>query len=223
MSIDTTNPVVNNINPVDTTSTELSGSLSEGGAIINITGAICLNAPVTSELNGNFTCELANSPSDGTNITISATDLAGNISQTEVITVNSSNIAPSFSVSCDINATGLVSNSSPILSYPAFLKDLSVGPVNEQNQTYTLDVEIASNGDPSSVITNLEINHDGDLTLEINSASNGVASLLATMQDSGDGNNTTQHQFNVYHFEDLSLDPDLPIDIIFINGMDICR
>jgi surface protein len=154
------------------------------------------------------------------------------------------NVAPSFSITCDIDATDVLRyntgpgnksvkgvSASAFIAFENFITNMSVGPASESLQTYTLTATVIA--DPDSVIGNTPsnspvfVNNNGYLEILINDQSNGVATLAITMQDTGGtangGVDTTIQQFNLFYFSDLTLDPNLPIDILYKNTFDPCR
>ena len=90
------------IDPVDTGTNPITGT-AEPGSTINITGAVCDNAPVAADANGNWSCDVTTSSPlvAGTVITATATDEAGNESGESTATV--SDVAGGESVSPTLN------------------------------------------------------------------------------------------------------------------------
>jgi len=141
---------------------------------------------------------------------------------------NGTNIAPTFNVTCDLDATDVTGGSTNTMQIPNFIYNTVVGPFNELSQTYTLSLAIANAGDPDGLISAMSLNNNGDISLEVNINNSGVVTLDVTMQDSGGSNmggqDTTVVQFNLHNYADLNLDPDLPInDILYKNTFDPCR
>jgi surface protein len=154
------------------------------------------------------------------------------------------NVAPSFSITCDIDVTDVIQyDTGPedksikggftngFVSFTNFISNISVGPASESLQTFTLTASIIS--DPDLVLGNIHpgtvftIGADGYVEFGINDQSSGVATLELTMRDTGGTGNggvdTTSQQFNIFYFSDLSLDPDLPLGIVYKNTFDPCR
>jgi len=218
------------INLIATTYLVITGT-AEPFATIDVSGAICTNASVVSDVVGEWSCTLTEGLNEGTVINAMATDLAGNVSENTTSIVIAANIAPSFDVFCDLDATDVTGGSSVTVQFPSFVYNMLVGPTNEMSQTYNLSMGIALNGDPDAIIDSVNLTNNGDITLTINIHNNGVATMEITMMDSGGtkvgGQDTTIVQFNVHNYADLNLDPnyinlDLG-DMIYKNTFQACR
>ncbi len=86
--IDTTPPSAPIIDPVSNIQTTIAGT-AEVASTINLIGVACTNSPVMTNAGGNWSCSLSDSLAAGTQITATATDAAGNISDVSLpITVS---------------------------------------------------------------------------------------------------------------------------------------
>ena len=141
------------------------------------------------------------------------------------------NVAPSFDLLCDIDATDVTGGNAVTVQVPNFAYNISVGPENESFQTYTLSISAQANGDPNAIISAMFITNNGELNLDINTNNSGVADLQITMVDSGGtslgGIDTTTVTFKVHHYADLTLDPNYSNlnagDILYKNTFEACR
>ena len=88
-AIDFTAPEPPVVNPVDVNTNPITGT-SEPGATITLTGVVCDNAPVVADATGNWSCDVTSSSPlvAGSVITVTATDVAGNVSVPATVTVN---------------------------------------------------------------------------------------------------------------------------------------
>ena len=224
--IDLTAPQMPEINPIGTSFMSITGT-SEPNSLMIINGAMCTNNPVITDLNGNWQCLLNSSLSEGTSISITATDTSGNQSIPSNSTVIATNVAPTFNVFCDIDATDVTGGNNSTIQMNEFLNNIILGPSSESNQTFTSSIQILNGNDPDLIVNNISIN-GADLFLDINLNSNGMATVDVSIQDNGGtlvgGIDTTSLTFNIYHFADLNLDPNLPMnDILYKNTFDPCR
>ena len=218
------------INPIATTHLIITG-MAEPFAFMTISNAACTNVPIQANQSGDWFCEILNGLDEGMVVTVSAVDLAGNVSVDVTTTVLSVNVAPSFEVYCDIDATDVTGENKTTIQFPAFIYNMFVGPKNESDQTYNLSIDSILNGDPDGIVDSMMIDNSGHLQLSINTNNSGVATLEVTMVDDGGtlvgGQDTTIAEFNVHNYADLNLDPrymHLDInDILYKNTFDTCR
>jgi uncharacterized membrane protein len=218
------------VNPIATSSLSITG-FADPLVNLEVSNAVCTNSPISADLNGNWVCELSVGLVEGLIVSIVATDLAGNVSEEATSTVLAVNVAPSFNVYCDIDATDVTSNISGIIQFPGFIYDMSTGPLSESEQAYNLFLAMAPSGDPDFIVDSMSLSSSGDLEVIINVGNSGVATLEVTMVDNGGtlvgGVDTTTVEFNVHNYADLNLDPrymHLNLnDIFYKNSFDTCR
>ncbi|MCF6318236.1 MAG: BspA family leucine-rich repeat surface protein [Proteobacteria bacterium] len=92
--IDTTPPNIPTINPVSDIQTSITGT-AEAASTINLSGATCTNSPVMTNAGGNWSCSLSDSLTAGIQITATAADAAGNISDVSLpITISGIDTTP---------------------------------------------------------------------------------------------------------------------------------
>lgn len=91
--VDNTAPDAPLVNPVVNTDTVITGT-AEIGSEISVTGATCTNAPIVADNNGVWSCNLSSTLTNGTQVSVTATDGVGNESSPTVITVGSNNPPP---------------------------------------------------------------------------------------------------------------------------------
>ena len=218
------------INAIGTTQLLISGS-AEALSGIEISGTTCMNAPIIADSNDNWQCNLEAELNQGTVVSVVSTDVAGNTSFSSNTTVIVANIAPIFNVYCDLDATDVTSEINTALYFQNYITNISVGPISESSQAYTLDIDIVPDGDPDSIIADYSIENENDISLIINTENTGVATVQITMQDDGGvlagGNDTAIVEFNIHNYPDLNFDPnymhlDLG-DILYKNTFDSCR
>ena len=141
------------------------------------------------------------------------------------------NTPPTFDIACELDATDVTGPGGDLLLYENYVSNVVVGPASEIGQSYTISAAIVANGDPKSIVTEVNITQNGFLNLRVDTTKNGVATLAITVQDDGGavngGQDTSIVQFNVHHYADLDLDPNfmhlIPGDIIYKNTYDPCR
>ncbi len=228
--IDTVAPVMVVIDDIGDNFMAITGA-GELDALIGVSGAVCNNAPLTADVNGDWSCELSSPLNELDVVDALATDLAGNVSLRGSAVVQHVNVAPSFSLNCTIDATDVTGINSSLIFFPAYAYGFSVGSVNESVQNYLMTIAPAVGGDPDGLITSMSINNNGDLTLVVDITKNSVATVELTMQDDGGtalgGVDTSKVTFNVHHYADLYMDPNFmhldPSDPIYKNYFEICR
>ncbi len=228
--IDTAEPLDPVIDGIGNTFTTITGT-AESNSSITITGTTCTNAPISADINGDWSCDLVAPLNEMVVVSATATDLAGNVSAQIDAVVQDVNDAPSFSVTCELDATDVTGLSNSVVFIPAYAFGFSVGPANEASQDYIMSIAAQLGGDPDGLILSASINPTGDLTLDIDTTKNSVATMELTMQDDGGvalgGIDTTVIAFNVHHYADLSMDPNFmsldPNDILYKNTFDACR
>ena len=218
------------INPIATTYLEITGT-AEPFATLAFSNASCTNSPINVDQNGNWSCEISVGLDVGVVVNVVATDLAGNVSANATSTVLAVNVAPSFDVFCDIDATDVTGGKNTTIVFPGFIHSMLVGPENESKQTFDLYLSTVTNGDPDLIIDSMDLHQSGTLGLNINVNNSGVATVEVTMIDSGGtqvgGVDTTILEFNIHNYADLNLDPryiDLDLnDMVYKNSFDPCR
>jgi len=135
-------------------------------------------------------------------------EISGGSTATVAVRVDCVNDAPSFTMTCDIDASAYVDNTHTIARFYNFT-DLSLGPDNESSQTIMqLDHFV---NDPQGIISSINYGVDGFITVDFTLAE-GVATIGAIIQDTGGtalgGNNTSiLHEFNLI-YTDLSNETD---------------
>ena len=167
------------------------------------------------------------------NVILRVNDGTVDVDQSFIITVQYVNDAPSFSLvsGCDIDTTDVTSSAAPSFTYPAYAFNMLVGPVDELSQTFMMSIAIATGGDTNSIINSVNINNNGDITFNMNTANSGVAVLDVAMTDSGGtingGTDTQIQQLMVQNYGNLELDPNYSSlntgDILYKNTFDPCR
>lgn len=229
VTIDTVAPNAPLINVIADNVTQLSGT-AEAMSALTVNGVICTNAPIYADNMGNWSCDYVAPLGAGSVVNANATDIAGNISLPSLDSeVQHVNLAPSFNVVCDLDATDVTGPSQNTIFYPGYAYGMDVGTGETQN--YTMSINVAPANDPDGVIDTATINASGDLIVVVDTATSSVATVDITMQDDGGtalgGIDTAVISFNVHNYADLEMDPNYahlpPGDIIYKNTMDVCR
>jgi len=84
--VDNDAPLAPIIDSINTTDVSVTGT-AEVASSIALTGATCTNAPIVTNNNGDWSCDLSNSLMAGTQVTATSTDAANNTSSATMITV----------------------------------------------------------------------------------------------------------------------------------------
>ena len=218
LTIDNLAPNIPIIDTIAVTHLVITGT-AEIGTTIGIHGAVCTNAPVITDGNGIWSCTLASTLPDGNQIAVNATDIAGNTSSETSTFVIPVNIAPTFTIGCDLDLSYYLNNNNNSLALTPFINNINLGPASESSQQI-VGFTVMAIDDPSNILNQINIDNSGALNAEF-SLNYGVATVDIVLQDDGgtdyDGEDTsTTQSFNII-YTDISQNP----NIIYINSFDL--
>lgn len=176
----------------------LSISQPSNGTVINNNSNVTYTPNQDYCNDGTSTDDFSYTINDGSSTTVS-------------VSVNCVNDAPSFTITGDIDASDLLSNTTQLI-IPNFANNYVFGPSNESSQQIS-QFNISEASDSSNVVSNISINNAGDLTIDL-TLNSGLAIIQLSLQDNGgtdySGDDTSGLiQFNVFFS-----------DVIFAGGFE---